>query len=215
MGRTASTASPIAVVLAAGQSQRMGTPKSDLPWGSTTLLGHIIQVVRSDLQWPVVVVQRPRVPEIVGVTTIRNVYPERGLANSLKLGVAAAVRIGGKDSAVGVFLADQPFVTGQDAMTVWETLKMHADCVAVRPRYNKEWGHPVMLWVNRIERGLDTLHGDQGLGTWLRDRKDVFELDIAVTDRPSPAWDLDHPNDYLLARLADGGRKSNGRGKLL
>ncbi|NOY98656.1 MAG: NTP transferase domain-containing protein, partial [Chloroflexi bacterium] len=31
-----------AIVLAAGQSRRMGQPKMLLPWGRTTVLGHVV-----------------------------------------------------------------------------------------------------------------------------------------------------------------------------
>ena len=32
-----------AIILAAGRSRRMGQPKMLLPWGETTVLGHVIQ----------------------------------------------------------------------------------------------------------------------------------------------------------------------------
>ncbi len=202
MGRIASTTNPVALVLAAGLSRRMGTPKSELPWGSTTLLGHTVRLVQNELQWPTVLVQGPTASEIPGVLTVRNPHPERGLAESLKIGVANVMAMAGKTCAIGVFLVDQPFVTAPDARTVWMALKAHEDYVAVRPRYNAEWGHPVLLWADRIGTGLEQLQGDQGLGAWLRTQRDVLELDIRVNDRPNPAWDLDRPEDYSAARVA-------------
>ena len=36
-----------AIILAAGQSKRMGQPKMLMPWGATTVLGKVIQTIRS------------------------------------------------------------------------------------------------------------------------------------------------------------------------
>ena len=36
-----------ALILAAGKSTRMGRPKMALPWGDTTVLGHVINVFRA------------------------------------------------------------------------------------------------------------------------------------------------------------------------
>lgn len=202
MDRIASTNNPVALVLAAGLSRRMGTPKPELSWGKTTLLGHMLKMVRSELKWPTVVVQGPHGSEIPGAITVRNPYPERGLSESLKLGIARAMDMAAGNGAIGVFLADQPFVTAADATMVWEALKTHEDSIAARPRYDGKWGHPVLLRVNRIGTGLVDLQGDQGLGAWLRDQREVFEIEIRVTDRPSPAWDLDTPDDYAEARDA-------------
>jgi molybdenum cofactor cytidylyltransferase len=36
-----------AILLAAGQSKRMGRPKMLLPWGNTTVLGKVIETIRN------------------------------------------------------------------------------------------------------------------------------------------------------------------------
>ena len=36
-----------ALILAAGQSKRMGQPKMSLPWGETTVLGHVIATFKT------------------------------------------------------------------------------------------------------------------------------------------------------------------------
>ncbi len=208
MDRSVSTTNPIAIVLAAGLSRRMGRAKLELPWGDTTLLGHVVQMIQSDLGWPLVVVRGPTAEGIKGATVVSNPYPERGLADSLKLGVGAAVNMGAENSAIAVFLADQPFVTAADAMTLWQALKAHDGCRAVRPRYHGKTGHPVLLWARRIMDGLSGLHGDQGLGAWLRAQPDVIEIEMRINGRPSPAWDLDRPEDYTAARLAGSGGKT-------
>lgn len=202
MARSGSTTKPIAIVLAAGLSRRMGRSKLDLPWGDTTLLGHVVDLIQSDLGWPLVVVRGPVAEDIPGAEMVHNPQPERGLANSLKLGVKAAMNLAGENPAIAVFLADQPFVTAEDAIALWRALQAEDGCGAVRPRYQGEAGHPVILWAERILDGLADLQGDQGLGAWLRAQPDVIEIEMLVNGRPSPAWDLDRPEDYRAARLA-------------
>jgi molybdopterin-guanine dinucleotide biosynthesis protein A len=47
------------IVLAGGRSTRMGTPKAALPWGGTTLLAHVCEVLAAALGTAVVVVRAP------------------------------------------------------------------------------------------------------------------------------------------------------------
>ena len=57
-----------AIILAAGQSKRMGQPKMLLPWGETTVLGQVIETVQSAGVGNILVVTggaREQVEEIV------------------------------------------------------------------------------------------------------------------------------------------------------
>lgn len=192
------TTKPVAVVLAAGLSRRMGTPKATLPWRDTTLLGHVVRMTRDELGWATVVVvgNASQVPP--GVIAVVNRMPESGIASSLYLGLEAVLQRGKGESAA-IFLADQPFVGAADAKRTWQLLRQHPDAIAVRPRYNGSIGHPVLLRPERVWDTISRLTGDIGLGKWLTERQDVLTFDVSVVDRPSPAWDLDTPSEYLEA----------------
>ncbi|MCL5971000.1 MAG: nucleotidyltransferase family protein [Firmicutes bacterium] len=189
---------PVAVVLAAGLSQRMGTPKPALPWRDTTLLGHVVRMTRDELGWATVVVVGNAVQIPEGVISVVNRMPETGIASSLHLGLAAVLQRG-KGEPAAVFLADQPFVRAEDAQRTWQKFLEHPDAIAVRPRYNESIGHPVLLRLGRIWNAISQLTGDIGLGKWLTQRQDVLIFDVSVVDRPSPAWDLDTPEEYTKA----------------
>jgi molybdopterin-guanine dinucleotide biosynthesis protein A len=45
------------VVLVGGRSRRMGTPKAALPWGPTTLLGHVCEILGGCVDGPLIVVR--------------------------------------------------------------------------------------------------------------------------------------------------------------
>ncbi len=198
MDTNESTTEPVAVVLAAGLSQRMGTPKSALPWRDTTLLGHVVRMTRDELGWITVVVVGNVAQAPEGVISVVNRIPEAGIASSLYLGLEAVLQRG-KGEPAAIFLADQPFVRAEDAQRIWQKLRHHPDAIAVRPRYNGSIGHPVLLRLERVWNDISQLTGDTGLGKWLAERQDVLTFDVSVVDRPSPAWDLDTPEEYIKA----------------
>ena len=84
-----------AVILAAGASQRMGTPKALLPWAGTTLLEHAVEQARAAGIEHIVVVLGPatrhleREPWLAEVTVRCNPDPETGRSASIRMGSAA------------------------------------------------------------------------------------------------------------------------------
>ncbi|NMO92107.1 molybdenum cofactor guanylyltransferase [Actinomycetospora sp. TBRC 11914] len=84
-----------AVVLAGGRSRRMGTDKALLRWGDTTLLEHVVGVVRGAVPGPVVVVGPAGAPRSVdGVVAVADDAPGRGPLQGLATGLRAAAAAG-------------------------------------------------------------------------------------------------------------------------
>jgi molybdenum cofactor cytidylyltransferase len=102
-----------AVVLAAGESRRFGSPKQLALLGDRTLLEHVIERARRAGLSPVVAVvpvwlTRPAASADDGVLRwIRNPDPERGMSHSLRLGFAA---LPDDVAAAVILLGDQPGV---------------------------------------------------------------------------------------------------------
>ena len=86
-----------ALILAAGQSRRMGQPKMLLPWGETSILGQVIATFRVAGADDVVVVtggDRERVEALVGVSarTIFNPeYSQGEMLSSIQAGLAGVL----------------------------------------------------------------------------------------------------------------------------
>ncbi|POB09518.1 molybdenum cofactor cytidylyltransferase [Sulfobacillus sp. hq2] len=196
----------VAVLLAAGLSSRMGRPKYLLPWGRRTVLGHIVETIQA-VGMPVVVVHHQVLPKELGVDYVFNPAPERGLSGSLRLGLErVAYRWPG--AAAAVFLADQPFITADDIDFVLEGfLCREKTCHAVRPYYNGQVGHPVLLDAEAMGWTRDA-QGDAGLGPVLASLAPECRLLRTIEGRPNPAIDIDTPEDYRLAfKLWNGGDK--------
>lgn len=101
-----------AVVLAAGESRRFGSPKQLALLDGRTLLEHVLEAARSAGLRPVVAVvpvwlTRPAAATDPGLTWVRNPAPERGMSHSLRLGLAA---LPPEVEAAVVLLGDEPRV---------------------------------------------------------------------------------------------------------
>ena len=87
-----------AIILAAGQSRRMGQPKMLLPWGETTVLGQIIATFQAAEVDDILVVtggNKERIEAIVGdsVRTVFNSEHEQGgMLSSIQCGLAGILR---------------------------------------------------------------------------------------------------------------------------
>jgi molybdopterin-guanine dinucleotide biosynthesis protein A len=96
------------VILAGGRSRRMGTPKAALPWGETTLLGHICGVVGSAVDGPVLVVgaagqELPALP--AAVELVEDPVPDLGPLGGILGGLAA---LANRAEAAYVSAVDMP-----------------------------------------------------------------------------------------------------------
>jgi molybdopterin-guanine dinucleotide biosynthesis protein A len=81
------------VVLAGGRSTRMGRPKAELDWGSTSLLAHVVERVAEGVSGPLVVVRAagqalPSLP--VGVRVVDDPAEGLGPLQGIAAGLAAA-----------------------------------------------------------------------------------------------------------------------------
>lgn len=106
---------PFAVlILAAGASTRMGTPKQLLPFGATTLLGHAVDAAQLADCGPVFVVLGANADEVAEslrgrmVTPVVNPNWSLGLGSSIAAGVSVIAAAAPGARGVLILLADQP-----------------------------------------------------------------------------------------------------------
>lgn len=191
-----------ALVLAAGDSSRLGRPKQLLEWGGKTLLEHVVAKVRT---WPVDsiwVVLGSDIDAILESTDLGDAgiveNPEwaEGIASSLRSGLDAIARRGDTDAVV-IVLGDQPEI---DASVVEELVERYRATggPAVVPKYRYQRGNPVLIDRSLWPR-LMSLEGDHGAGSLLQAHPEwVEEVWVASTaprdvDTPEDVEDL-HPH---------------------
>jgi molybdenum cofactor cytidylyltransferase len=184
------------VVLAAGGSSRLGTPKQLLPYGDTTVLGASVGVARTcDFDQLIVTLGgaadpvRHAVPlDGIDVVTVENFGS--GCSSSLR---AALTRVDPQAKGIVLMLGDQP---GVSVATVKRLLAERLEPIVVC-RYEDGIGHP--FWLGRSTFGeLTQLRGDKGV--WKVIDSGRFAVRELAVDGSIPP-DVDTWDDYqrLLA----------------
>lgn len=186
------------LVLAAGRSERMGTPKQLLPFGSVTLIEQVVRTLtRSRLGKDVVVVLGHRAMDIVKrisglpVRLAYNPDPEGDMVSSIRCGLAYIE----PEQAFLVALGDQPLVTtGIVNRLIAEYERLPEGMVL--PVHEGKRGHPMILSpAYREEILFESMAG--GLKT-LRDRHAGSVRTVPV-DTDGVLVDLDYRSDYEKA----------------
>ena len=180
------------VVLAAGGSRRLGTPKQLLPYRDTTVLGATLDVARGAGFDQLIVTLggaaqavRDAVPlDGADVVTVEDFGA--GCSASLRV---ALTRVHPQAAGIVLMLGDQPCV---DPATVRRLATEGPSTDIIVCRYDDGIGHP--FWFSRGVFGeLRQLHGDKGVWKLIGSgRHRVHELAV---DGPVPL-DVDTWDDY-------------------
>jgi molybdenum cofactor cytidylyltransferase len=192
-----------AVILAAGESKRMGRPKQLLPIGGQPMLRRVSEsVCASGLAQVIVVIgaAAERVEEAISglpLAVVRNPLWSEGMSTSLRAGIGALEA--GIRAAI-VVLADHPNVTPGLLNRLMECY-VRTGAAAVVPTYQGRRGHPV-LFDRRLFPDLLRIEGDRGAGSLL-DRAGTEVVYLQVDDA-AVVQDVDDLDDY--AALQNGGQ---------
>lgn len=185
------------IILAAGSSSRLGSPKQNLVYRGQTLLQRAIQTALTSVCHENVVVVlganegeiRPSISdELVYITY--NPHWQEGMASSIRLGITELLRIEPNITAAILMLCDQPFV---DPLLIHQLTEKREDTDhrIIACTYRDTLGVPVLFDAAYFPRLL-MLQGKEGAKTLIRD----FPNDVATIAFPLGAIDIDTIEDY-------------------
>ena len=180
------------LVLAAGGSSRLGRPKQLLPYGSGTLLDHVLGTARECAFDQLLCVVGGGAEEVLvgvdfsGVEVVENPGFGEGCSSSI---AAALGAVDPRSEALVLMLGDQPGVSASSVAALLDGL---GDGTVAACAYTDGRGHPLAF--GRAAFGeLAELHGDKGV--WkLLDRYGDQVVDVPVAG-PIPR-DVDTWEDY-------------------
>jgi len=186
------------LVLAAGGSQRLGSPKQLLPYGGATLLDHALDTARACEFDQVICVlggEADGIRRTVDLRTV-DVVENRDFGTGCSSSIAVALSAVAPDTDVLVLLlADQPGVT---PATVTTLLAGRGAAPLAACAYDDGRGHPLAFARSTFSE-LATLHGDKGV--WkLLDRRAADVVDVPVSG--AIPIDIDTWDDYRAVLAA-------------
>lgn len=151
------------IILAAGESKRMGIPKQLMPLGHTSILKQTLNNYLDSIANEVIVVLGYRSSETIAslkgipVKVVVNENYRQGISTSI---VAGLKLVSNSANGIMIALGDQPFIGGSIINDLIEIFGQ-VDKGIVLPVYKGEQGHPVIF--SRIyEKELFSLEGDFG-----------------------------------------------------
>ena len=193
----------LVAILAAGESRRMGAPKLCLPWGQTTVLGHLVA------QWRIagadhLLVVHPQAPDAPVVQELNRLNlsadervsttaPERGMMGS----VVTAAGIASRNTSLShliISLGDQPHLRPETLQGIIEACHTSPGHL-VRVICNGKPGHPLALPAPLLpelsQTSVTTLRDFLGL-------QKCPVTDLTCMDS-GVLLDMDTPDDYARA----------------
>src|SRR5436190_118795 len=190
-----------ALLLAAGQSRRMGSNKLLAEVEGRPMVARVAQRLLSSHARPVVAVlgnEADRVDAVLGklpVERVRNPVFAEGLSSSLKTGLAA---LPPDIDGVLVCLGDMPLVAGRDLDRLIAAFNPLEGRAIIVPTRRGKRGNPV-LWAKRFIPEMAELAGDVGAKHLIGEHAElVAEVEM---DSDSVLVDIDTPD--ALAALRD------------
>lgn len=207
-----------AILLAAGQSRRMGRDKLMLSWGEMTVLERCLQVLlRSEIGEVIVVlsaeatdlgmrIKKYPSPMRKKIKIIINPDYRRGMSTSIRRGLR---NLCPKSEGILIALGDQPLLK---AKTVNALIRAFAEGEReiVVPLYHGRRGNPV-LFDRWYAKGLMKLRGDTGGRSIIESHPENI---IKVQTRSEAVVkDMDTWGEYLKQRVRGERRKVRGKSK--
>ncbi len=154
------------IILAAGRSARLGSPKQLLSYQGKNLLQHTIDAAHESQAGPVIIVLGSDMDEIaagldqIHLTIVKNLNWESGMASSIGCGINAANNLYPDTEAVILMVCDQPFVNSKLLKDLIKKQEESGSSI-VASSYENILGTPALFHKKHFDE-ISALTGDTG-----------------------------------------------------
>lgn len=200
------------VILAAGESSRMGTDKALLPWppqnpgqpsSNETFLSAAIRSLTLSTDFVVIVVGKNEatlapIAYANGASVVVNHDPQRGQFSSLQVGLQEVLNRG-RDAAM-ITLVDRPPVNRATVQILRDAFESSPpDIWAIVPEFSGKHGHPFLVGREMMEAFL---HAAPTAAARDIEHRNQNRIQYVAVDDPFVALNINTPEDYagLLAK---------------
>jgi xanthine/CO dehydrogenase XdhC/CoxF family maturation factor/CTP:molybdopterin cytidylyltransferase MocA len=184
-----------AIILAAGESRRMGSPKLLLPYLDKTIIEKVIeQVLQSEVKHIIVVLgsEKDKIRNQIRdypVIIAENPDYQNGMLSSIQTGLRA---LPDDTDAVMLLLGDQPMVTGPVIDQLTDTYR-HSDKGIFIAVHKEKRGHPIIIKI-KYRKEIEQLTFKNSMHDFTRKfAQDILEVETGTQDI---LRDIDTPEDY-------------------
>jgi len=185
------TSSVPLIILAAGNSSRLGKPKQNLPYQNKTLLQHVIDEGSKANLYPIIVVEGSTKLQVSeNIYLVKNNNWDQGMGSSISTGISALLKIQPKTELLILTVCDQPFIS---AHLFKELIDRHMEKSTgiVASAYTETMGTPV-LFSKKYYDDLLNLKGQEGAKRLIKNYQD----DVSLVQFPQGNIDIDTLTDY-------------------
>ncbi|MEJ7912477.1 MAG: nucleotidyltransferase family protein [Chitinophagaceae bacterium] len=184
------------IILAAGNSSRLGRPKQLLPFDNKLLVQHAVDVALQAKPGAVVVVTGAGAAEVSaallgrGATIICNKNWPEGMASGIVAGLENLLQLDNAIKNILISVCDQPYVSAPLFITLLEK-KRETGKGIIACAYAGTLGTPV-LFDRKYTKDLLQLKGKEGAKSLVRN----LEKDVATVNFTKGSIDIDTEEDY-------------------
>jgi len=198
-----------AMLLAAGESKRMGGPKLLLKWNKGTIIEKSVDTLLASKINELIVVlgyQAQAILKRLGSRRLKAIINHQyrmGMSSSIQRGLG---QVSPKSKAILIALADQPFVE-TDLIDLLIDIYSQNPHGIVLPIFKRRRGHPVILNRGRYQEEMENLTGDIGCKPILdRHPEDILEVEVKTEGIIA---DIDSWEQYITTGIPGEGFTGN------
>jgi molybdenum cofactor cytidylyltransferase len=192
-----------AIVLAAGNSRRMGRNKLLLNYKGRPLLAHVVDRILAAKLGRVLVVTGFEAEKLRGVFEgmdlqfVHNPDYEKGMTSSIQAGVAAA-----DGEGFMICLSDMPYISADEYKKLGHAFHkqhLHDNACIIQPSYDSQIGNPVTFSAAWRREILSNTEAEGCKNIIRRHQENVYRVEMST---PGVLLDIDAKDDY--DRLLEG-----------
>lgn len=186
----------VCLLLAAGSSSRMGSPKMLLPFNGKTFLQHAIDEIKNSNANGLVVVTGCCHQHLKGILLpqqinfVENKNWEEGMSSSIQTGTAYTIQQYPSTESIIIAVCDQPYISSS-LLNELVAAKQKTGKGIIASTYNNTQGTPVLFSKKYFEQ-LKQLGGPYGAKKIIQGHAN----DMSAINFPKGAIDIDTVEDY-------------------